>query len=219
MLLPAVRKIAWERTAPLAVLALPEPCVPVSLSASLMTPVPEPDSRTDQALVDGINAGDESAFEALYQRYRDWVVRLAYRFTGREADALDVLQETFSYLLRKAGNLQLSGAMTTFLYPAVKNLSLSMRRKCSRAGEEAFLNDVPAQPAMQEGDCRAELAAVMARLSDVHREVVLMRFVDDMSLEEIAQALQVPVGTVKSRLHNALRMLREDLWTREYFEA
>lgn len=57
----------------------------------------------------------------------------------------------------------------------------------------------------------------MAALPETHREVVLMRFVDDMSLGEIAEALGIPLGTVKSRLHNALETLRHDPATRRYF--
>jgi RNA polymerase sigma-70 factor (ECF subfamily) len=62
-----------------------------------------------------------------------------------------------------------------------------------------------------------DLAAVLRVLPEPHREVLLMRVVDDMTLEEIALALDIPLGTVKSRLHNALAKLREDERTREYF--
>ena len=69
------------------------------------------------------------------------------------------------------------------------------------------------------GASRAELAAALGALTAEHREVVLMRFVDDMSLDEIAGALAIPPGTVKSRLHRALETLRNDPRTREYFFA
>src|SRR5690349_24540123 len=87
---------------------------------------------SDQQLVDAINAGDARAFDALYFRYRDWVVRLATRFTGHGDDALDVLQETFAYVLRKFPGFRLSASMTTFLYPVVKNLSIAAKRKRTR---------------------------------------------------------------------------------------
>ena len=87
------------------------------------------DPRDDAGLVEAINRGDATAFEALYYRYRDWVVRLARRITGNDADALDVLQETFAYLLGKFPGLRLTARMTTFLYPAVKHLSLVARSK------------------------------------------------------------------------------------------
>ena len=64
---------------------------------------------------------------------------------------------------------------------------------------------------------RSELAAVLAVLPESQREVLLMRFVDDMSLQEIAAALNVPVGTVKSRLYHGLQTLRGDRRTRDYF--
>lgn len=180
-----------------------------------MSPRSGTDPRADEVLVADINAGDESAFEALYYRYRDWVIRLAYRFTGNQADALDVLQDAFAYLLGKFPGFALSARMTTFLYPVVRNLSLAAHRKRSRTRGDQGLDEVLAPAAPASGD-PADLAVVLARLSDTHREVLLMRFVDDMSLEEISQALSVPLGTIKSRLHNALQTLREDPRTREH---
>src|SRR5438477_723999 len=96
------------------------------------------DDRTDRDLVDALNAGDMRAFDALYFRYRDWVVRLAMRFTGNADDALDVLQETFAYVFRKFPGFVLTAKMSTFLYPVVKNLSIAARRK---RGREAGAGD------------------------------------------------------------------------------
>jgi RNA polymerase sigma-70 factor (ECF subfamily) len=62
------------------------------------------------------------------------------------------------------------------------------------------------------------LAAALANLSLEHREVLLLRFVDDLPLAEIAEAVDVPLGTVKSRLHNALEALKQDKRAREFFE-
>jgi len=160
--------------------------------------------------------GDVEAFEALYRRHRDWVYRLAWRFTGNEPDALDVLQETFAYLLRKLPSLHLTAAMTTFLYPVVKHLSLNVRRRRAPSqGDDELLAALPA-PSSEETS-RSELALALATLPSEQREVVLMRFVDDMSLEEIAQALKTPLNTIKSRLYRALDSLRSDPRTRDYF--
>jgi DNA-directed RNA polymerase specialized sigma24 family protein len=93
---------------------------------------PPTDPRTDAELVAAINAGDTAAFDALYYRHRDWVVRLAARWTGNDADALDVLQETFAYVVGKFPHLHLTAAMTTFLYPVVCNLSIAARKKRAR---------------------------------------------------------------------------------------
>lgn len=174
------------------------------------------DPRTDQQLVADYSAGDATAFDALYFRYRDWVVQLAYRFTLNEEDSLDVLQETFAYVARKFPAFKLTAAMKTFLYPVVRNLSIEIRRKKRRAvqKEEAF-EALPAPPA--RADDRADLASVLSNLPGTHREVLLLRFVDDLKLEEIAVALNIPLGTVKSRLHNALEQLRGDARVARYF--
>jgi RNA polymerase sigma-70 factor (ECF subfamily) len=169
----------------------------------------------DEELLRRANGGDVEAFEALYCRYRDWVYRLAWRCTGNQPDALDVLQETFLYLLRKLPGLRLTASMTTFLYPVVKHLSLNLRRRRSAQADEDVLFALP-DPAAAPAS-RAELAAVLTGLPPEQREVVLLRFVDDLALDEIAQALDVPPGTVKSRLHRALETLRHDPRTRDYF--
>ena len=176
------------------------------------------ETRSDLELVDAVNRGDVRAFEAIYLRYRDWVVALAFRFCGHRDDALDVLQETFTYLLRKFPGFTLTAAMKTFLYPAVRNLSIAAARKRRRTVvDDRILEDVPARAEPDETS-REELDVVLRTLAPIHREVVLMRFVDDMSLQEIADALDVPLGTVKSRLHHALTGLREDPRTRDYFK-
>lgn len=184
-----------------------------------MPPSPPADPRSDLQLVTDLNAGDVSAFDALYYRHRDWVVRLAARFTGHEDDALDVLQETFAYVLRKFPGFQLTASMTTFLYPVVKHLALAARRKRLRmAGEEALLTAAPSANDPEPFGPRAELAAVLAGLPEAHREVLLMRFVDGLALEEISVALDIPLGTVKSRIHNAVATLRQDPRVRSYFQ-
>jgi RNA polymerase sigma-70 factor (ECF subfamily) len=172
--------------------------------------------NSDEELLEQAKRGSVEAFETLYRRHRDWVYRLAWRFTANEADALDVLQETFAYLLRKLPGLRLTAAMTTFLYPVVKHLSLNLRRKRTPdTADDEVLAAIPA-PTDQETS-RSELAAALATLPADQREVVLMRFLDDMSLEEIAQALNTPLNTIKSRLYRALDALRDDPRTRDYF--
>ena len=174
--------------------------------------------ESDSELIESISKGDSEAFERLYYRYRDWVYRLAWRFTGNRADALDVLQETFTYLLGKFPGFELTSSMTTFLYPAVRHISITINSKKNRIKTE---EDVPDEPVAETSEATelspSELAAVLAILPDEQREVLLMRFVDDMSLQEIAAALNIPLGTVKSRLHNSLRTLRSDRRTKDYF--
>lgn len=170
---------------------------------------PPIDNRTDQQLVDAINTGDANAFETLYYRHRDWTMRLAMRFTGHHDDALDVLQETFAYLARKFPGFVLTSALTTFLYPAVRNFSIAARRKRNRSsgGDEQL--PLIAEMTSVENSSRQELAGALASLSEDHREILLMRYVDGMTQPEIATALNLPLGTVKSRLHHAILAARQ----------
>jgi len=178
------------------------------------------DARSDLELVAAFNAGDEAAFEVLYFKYRDWVTALAYRFTRDESAALDVLQETFIYVLKKLPGLRLTATFKTFIYPAVRNLSIAAREKAHRyQATEAQIERVE-NTAATEIHVAAEddLASVLATLSEEQREVLVLRFVDGLDLAEIAEAMSIPLGTVKSRLHNALALLRNNPGTRKFFE-
>ena len=178
------------------------------------------DSRGDETLIALINQGDATAFEVLYQRHRDWVANLAFRFMGDRDLALDVLQETFLYVLKKFPGFRLTCQFRSFLYPAVRNLSIAARRKADRlqSGDDGTLEQIVAPPSCDEGDSdRAQLSIVLTRLPEAQREVLLLRFVDGLNLDEIAVALEIPTGTVKSRLHHALAALRKDERTRDFF--
>jgi RNA polymerase sigma-70 factor (ECF subfamily) len=178
------------------------------------------DKRDDLELIAAVNNGDAAAFEILYYRYRDWVAGLARRFTGDDDAALDVLQETFLYFLRKFPGFRLTANLKTFLYPAVRNLSIAARRKAARyQANEADLDRVENTAAPEQtGTPQADLEIVLAALPEEQREVLLLRFVDGLSLAEVGQAMGIPLGTVKSRLHNALETLRHDGRTKEFFE-
>ena len=170
------------------------------------------DQPSDQELVAAANAGDASAIETLYLRYRDWVVGRAARICGRH-DALDVLQETFVYVIGKFPGFELTCQFKTFLYPVVKNVALAKLRAQGRT--------VPLDDAVPELAAPAALAAAEAEKSNLaeqvralptgQQEVIVLRYADGLSQAEIAQALSIPIGTVKSRLHHALSRLRREL--------
>ncbi|MEM7165782.1 MAG: RNA polymerase sigma factor [Planctomycetota bacterium] len=172
--------------------------------------------NSDLALIERIQRGDGRAFEELYRRHRDWAHNLAYQMTGHREDALDVMQEVFLYLSRKLPQLQLTAQLRTFLYPAVRNLAIAARRKRQR-----FVSDDAAAAALfapPDVPVSSELASALAPLSATHREVIVLRFVEDLSLQELADRLAVPVGTVKSRLHHALQLLRQSPSAASYFD-
>src|SRR3954468_17462712 len=148
--------------------------------------VDEP-SRSDQNLIAAINHGEAEAFDDLYWRYRDWVVRLALRFTRDEDLALDVLQEVFVYFMKKFPGFELRCELKTFLYPAVRNLAIGMRRKNERyVSDEEGIANVPSEAASPQGAAGDVLLAVVSSLPEHQREVLMLRFVDGLALNEIA---------------------------------
>jgi len=184
---------------------------------------PNDDARTDLQLIDAINSGDSLAFEVLYRRYRDWVVKLAIRFCNDPDISLDVLQETFIYFLKKFPGFVLTAQLKTFLYPTVKHLAIGARKKQRRQMQESvdqpFDAFVAAPDADEDADqTRAALASVMEALPQHQSEVLLLRFVDGLNINEIAVALEIPPGTVKSRVHLALKTLRGDPKVKKYFD-
>lgn len=186
--------------------------------------------QSDNELVDACNHGGgreaEAAFAALYRRHRDFVLRVALRFVAERELAHDALQETFTYLLRQfppAGRgLTLTARLTTYLYPIAKNFALTSAR-ASRRYAHADDELIEALPAAEEHTSAAnapgdEMDRALAGLSLERREVLTLRFVDDLSLEEIANVLDIPLGTVKSRLHLAIKALRNDPTIKDLFE-
>lgn len=177
------------------------------------------DPRSDTQLVAAANAGDAAAFDTLYHRYRDWAARLAFRFTRDEADALDVVQDAFLYLLGKFPGFELRARLTTFLYPTIKHLAIRRRQQRQRSlGITTAPEDLTTPPTTADAP-PSDLHRLLAALPEPLREMLLMRFLDDMPLAEIAAALDIPLGTVKSRLHHALATLRADPALRRYFES
>lgn len=176
----------------------------------------EQNNLEDAVLADRFNAGDVDAFEELYRRHRDWVVNLAYRLSGDRELALDVMQDAFEHLLHQFPGFVLRCRLTTYLYPVVRNLVVTARRHASRTTMSGPRSSA-AEPIPDRSEGAQVLAEVLGTLPAPHREILILRFVEDLTLAEIATGLDVPLGTVKSRLHNALRSLREDDRTKSYF--
>jgi RNA polymerase sigma-70 factor (ECF subfamily) len=127
------------------------------------------------------------------------------------------MQECFAYLISKFPGFALTSSMTTFLFPVVRNLSLARRRGRGNFESSEVLEGMVGLAHVDLEQSRAELASAMANLPANQRETLLLRFVDDLSIEEIAAAMDVPQGTVKSRIHHAIATLREDPRARRYF--
>jgi RNA polymerase sigma-70 factor (ECF subfamily) len=184
------------------------------------------------ALVSRLNAGEREAFDVLYGRYRDWVYSLAYRVCRNDEIAADTVQEVFVYFLGKFPGFELRARLTTFLYPVVRNTAITLSKKRRRAvptvsglGDEgvfaALTGDGEGSGGGVGGDreLRAALVRAVSGLSVAHREVLLMRFVDGMSVSEVSAAVGVPEGTVKSRLYHAVRLVRRERGLRAWTGA
>ena len=161
--------------------------------------------ESDEILIEAMNEGSSEAFEKLYFRYRDWVYRLAWRFTRKEDIALDCVQETFAYILRKTPNLKLTAKMTTFLYPVVLHLSMAALNKKTPFSLEETVDEPIYKAGINPFDKESDLAIVLSNLPPKHQEVIYMKYFDSLTIEEISQALNIPIGTVKSRINKALR--------------
>ena len=168
------------------------------------------ETRTDSELVDQANTGSEDAMSTLYFRHRGWVYGLAMKFGANETDAHDVVQEVFRYFFGKFPGFSLTASLTTFLYPVVRNRVIDLGRKRQRDQRLIAELPEPTNPG-KESDRDAAKEVVLEMIADLpefQRDVLLLRFVEELSLNQVAERLNLPPGTVKSRLHNALKTLR-----------
>lgn len=174
------------------------------------------DKRPDALLVQLASRGDSDALAVLYMRHRPFVCRVAQRACGDHAMALDVLQETFAYLIKKLPALTLTAKLTTYLYPIATNIARSHLRKARRA--PADYPHPTAAPEAQIPEPSAALRRAVERLPATHAEVLILKIVEGLTAVEIGQVMKIPEGTVKSRLHHALAALRQDPALRSFFE-
>jgi RNA polymerase sigma-70 factor (ECF subfamily) len=172
-------------------------------------------AASDAELVQRCNTGDReaatAAFSALYERHREYVLRVAMRY-GQDPDlAAEALQETFTQFLKQfpppGPGLRLTAQLRTYLYTIAKNAAITALRRSARLTSAIEdLDQLPAPPTQDRSSDAIDQA--LAALPGGQREVLQLRFVDGYSIAEIAEALGVPPGTVKSRLHNAVNRLR-----------
>jgi len=176
------------------------------------------DDDLDEELMARVARGDREALVALVERYNAPLLGYLYRLVGGDrALAEDLAQETFVRLLRPAG-YQPGRAFRPWLYAIATNLardhakSATVRRQATPVSEDALLALCDRSPSPEEQALRAEdasrIATAVGALGSEYREVILLRFYHGLSLAEIAEALAIPLGTVKSRLSVGVRRLR-----------
>ncbi len=179
----------------------------------------------DQALVEHLmvlraQLGDHDAFHGLFQRYNPRLLYfLRHRF-GHASGAEDVLQDVWLTVVKKVATLERPEAFRAWVYRIARNRAISRlrreRRNVSLDTEPDVLEVESAAPNEVDGERFAgydasALHAGLGRLSPVHREVLTLRFIDELTYEEIAKIVGCSLGTVRSRIHYAKRSLLENL--------
>jgi RNA polymerase sigma-70 factor (ECF subfamily) len=173
----------------------------------------------DLSLVAECRAGRTDAFGALVERYQDRLYPTALRLTGAVEDALDLLQETFLRAFQKLKGFHGDSSFYTWVYRIMVNLALTgRRRRLPRRMRTGIVEDAPDSSEASDPGSHLErlerealVQRALDRLAADHRVVVVMKEYDGLRYEEIASALGVPVGTVRSRLHRARCELKEML--------
>jgi RNA polymerase sigma-70 factor (ECF subfamily) len=172
--------------------------------------------QDDAALLARVVEGDHDAFTALMRRHEDRVFAVCVRIMGNRATALDATQETFLTLYRKASQYRATAAVGTWLYRISVNTCYDLLRKERRRPTESMPDyldpaDTGAEAQYTSVELRPSVEAALATLSPEFRAVVIMSDIEGMSLPEVAETLDIPVGTVKSRLFRARRLLAGSL--------
>ena len=201
----------------------------LNLSSNL-TPEQEA-SLEDHRLISGLQAGDEAAYERLIQRFQAPVYNLAWRLLSDPSDASDVVQEVFLKVFRNIEHFRGDSTLRTWVYRIAVNESHNRRRWLFRHRrgetgiEDAFEeNETREKPLMDSGETPFDftmnreaqilLEEGLSAINPVFRAALVLREVEDMSYDEIADILEVSIGTVKSRIMRGREALRRYLANR-----
>lgn len=169
-------------------------------------------AEDDRALIRRAADGDRAAFGALMARHEDMVFAVCMRMLGDREAALDASQETFITLLRKADRYRGDAAVSTWLYRVTVNTCLDQMRKAKRRRTEPMPehhdpSDLRAGDPFEAVELRPDVETALAGLPDEFRAAVVLSDLQGLPLAEVAAALDVPVGTVKSRIFRGRRIL------------
>jgi RNA polymerase sigma-70 factor (ECF subfamily) len=181
---------------------------------------------SDLAVVARVKAGDHDAFRHLVERHSRSVFRLAYRFTGDEQDAEDVVQETFLRAFREIRRFEARSSFATWLYRITVNCSHDLLRQRPKAGTRPSLDDPDLRVAAGLADSSAaadpmreltsrrideRVRAAMDALSGQERSAFVMRHYEGLSIEEIGGVLNLNASAAKHSIFRAVQKLRRSL--------
>lgn len=184
----------------------------------------ELDALDDRALVAQTQEGNRDAFSTLVTRYQERVLNLVYRGLGDHDAALDVAQEVFLKAYRGLGRFQGESQFFTWLFRITMNETISARRRRDRRQRPLSLGredhdgerqqdppDLTFEPGAEaaRNDDVAMIQRGIAALDEEQAQVLLLRDIDGLSYQEIAATLELPLGSVKSKIHRARLALKE----------
>ena len=170
----------------------------------------------DRELVERFARGESGAFDTIVKRYEQRVYAIALRMTGNAEDARDTMQDVFVSALRALRSFRGDAQLSTWIHRVAVNASLDVLRKRARhaarpleeAGEQPS-DDIAPDDAAARAARAAEVRRALHHVSEEHRAVLVLHDLQDLDYTQTAAALDIPVGTVKSRLHRArLEMAR-----------
>ncbi len=170
--------------------------------------------RHDSALIAAAQAGDERALVSLLEAGQPDIRRYARRSCQHADDVDDAVQETLWLLFRRVGTLRTLTSISGWLVTVVRRECSRMARRMfgvSGHGPEYDIADNPRLSARPPHELRIDLADAIRSLPEHYREVILLRDVEEMSIDEIASALRLTRESAKARLHRARTMIREYL--------
>lgn len=174
--------------------------------------------KDQEKIIARARRGDADAFEQLVVAYRDQVFRLALRMCGSEADADEVAQEAFLSAWKALPNFRGESQFSTWLYQLTTHAAIDLMRREKRQIAAADITEVSAadpapspQQQAEQSEQREIVRDAILQLAPEQREVVVLRFMEELSYEEIGAVLKLPSGTVKSRLNRAKAQLKDIL--------
>ena len=180
--------------------------------------------ESDAALVTRAREGDQDAFRLLVERHSVRLFQLAFRMTGNEQDAEDLVQETFLRAYKQLNRFQSRAGLGTWLYRIATNCSLDLLRRQKRRGEQetvefdseeafpAILSDAPApDQQVYHGEVRQKVESVMRELTPMERTAFVLRHFEGLSIGEIGSALGVGPGATKQSIFRAVQKMRRAL--------
>jgi RNA polymerase sigma-70 factor (ECF subfamily) len=176
----------------------------------------------DEVLINNTLSGDSASYGTLVEKYQDRLYATMVHVVGNSEDAHDVVQEAFIQAYLRLDTFRRSSRFYTWLYRIAFNVALGMRRKrrptlsveyfYRESGSEPVDRNMTPEESSEREEQVSLLRAAIDQLNEEHRMVIVLRELEDCSYEDISEILDVPVGTIRSRLHRARSQLRESLF-------